>query len=283
MGIIASCYQKLNMLQFGGAANLLNLGGTINYRFTDFGMPPHFTLQTKFVRIEIFDGTVFKDINEVGLGWTLEDDDFEWVPTTVGGNTFPVITIKMNVTGGYEINPNTFTFGNFNQARLTLFDNLNTGGIGTFQANLINTVQEAFPMIPSGNAICYTFTPFSYNISSILDGLCSSNMNINFRLPAGSPHAGYFPPNWNVQQSLSNNGSRIDNFNIPNSTWCDQCLNVVAPHYLPDPVPCGCMEIEVMISIAPCSNSPSGCPTLELAFPIEVCCDCDVRLAPPND
>lgn len=282
-GAIANCYQFLEFDPFAGTRNLLNLNGSIDFRFTDFGSPPHFSLTTEVVRIQVLDGGIFKDITDLGLGLTLEDDDFEWIyDFEFEGATFPVIEVDGpdNDPNIPFINPNTFTLGSYTQVKFTYFnDQGGKDGENTF--DLINTAEEAFQMNPTGS--CYTFTPFSFDMSSILDGLCSPSITATLSVPPGSSGASYLPPNFSQITTLNSDGSGSNSFNIPNSTWCDQCIGAFAPYTLPDPVPCGCMDMTMTITIEPCNTAPSNCPDLELELDLEVCCSCDVRESPPND
>ncbi len=287
-GTFANCYQQYIIghddplhPENNDNPNFLNLGGTVQFFFTSL---QSYTLTTGYMRIEVQDAIGnWADITTVGLGQSLADTDYQWVTNTDGGETYPVIKIKNQNGSSYDINPNFFTLGNYKSVRLSTLGAINTTPTGSTKINLVNSVEEAFVMNPDDGANCYTFTPFSYNVNSILDNLCSPDIDIKFQLPSGSMNAGFFPPGWSVSKQLDNDGDGSDFFNTPNGTWCDQCIGVTAPYNAPNPVPCGCLNFEVVISIEPCNNAPTDCEPLEMSFQIEVCCSCDVRETPPND
>ncbi|MFT4523659.1 MAG: hypothetical protein ACI8ZN_002614 [Bacteroidia bacterium] len=155
----------------GEKKNVLNLGGTAEFSFTDYGPPPHINLAPKFVRIQVLDPSsgVLVDITTLG-GLTLEYDNFEWVDKTVDGVTFPVMSMREGLIGpNYSVNPNKFTFGDVASAKLTTYSLIsNPEVLKTLDINLINTLEEAFDVKPSNDQTCYRYNPFNIDISTIL-------------------------------------------------------------------------------------------------------------------
>jgi hypothetical protein len=64
---------------------------------------------------------------------------------------------------------------------------------------------------------------------------------------------------------------------------CEDCYPLSAPHYYPNPVPCGCEEYNLEVTLTPCPTQL--CPPLLgiLNENVTICCSCDIRSTPPGE
>jgi hypothetical protein len=68
----------------------------------------------------------------------------------------------------------------------------------------------------------------------------------------------------------------------------DECFdpNLPIPIYSHNPISCGCITLNLEITLKPCNNMPSPpCEDkiLEMTYPFTLCCSCDIRQNEPND
>jgi hypothetical protein len=287
-GFIKNCYQKVDLSQQGVTFNFLNIGGAGVFNFGSDGMPPHTGFKTEFIRIQVMEygSSSYQDLYTLGGGLSLQDATFNWVNHTNNGLTFPVIEMKKYTQGmDYVINTNSFTFGSYQSVKLTIIEQSNSHDINL---NLFETLNEVITLVPSDGRTCFTFDPFSLDVSTILDGLCSgvgSGSSIKLTPSANSPILPYLTSPFPFIDEIGLSGLyKSDNSQlyIDNTTWCDQCINMVAEWYLPDPVPCGCADFDLEFTLYPCVGSSSNCPPIVLTKTIQICCSCDIRSTPPG-
>lgn len=283
-GFIENCYQRMDLGANDGTVNFLNLGGNGQFRFGQIGNPPHITLTTSFVRIEVSDiSGNYNDLFNLGGGLSLSDVNFDWVDYTYDGDTFPVIQIKNTQGGGsYTVNNNWFTFGNVPSARLTIFE---AGYPVSTDINFYNTLDEALTFQPGNNGSCYKFNEFNLNSITELDGLCNpiGGSTVNITPLPGSPIESYLQPNFSLTFEVFrfSDKSTASNAIINTGDWCDQCIGLGVPAG-PNPVPCGCADFTFTYTLLPCDGAPAECQPLTVTKTIQICCQCDIR-SPENN
>lgn len=268
-GFIAvhSCYQTV---VFDGPAKSFNMLESTKYKFS---YPATSTVD--YFRIQTYDANGFEltyDYN--GLVTT----DFPLAIHSTGG--FTVVTASTVVGGSQIFNQELFSFdSDVKSVLITPYHWTGTAPNETLDPSNytatfnLKTGAEAFSFEPTGNS-CYTFDNFATSYSNILDGFCgtlSAQVSIVPPVPAG----------WSpvFSQTIDLNGTT--DITTPTNYCLDECGNMTAPYYLPDPVPCECIDFKLDITVSPCTDMQSDCPDLDFSIDIEICCSCDVRENPP--
>lgn len=274
-GFLESCYQRIDFASSNSQTKFVFNDGTTNFNFGQIGSPSSgVNLRTDMIRIQVRDSNgLLVDLLNLGRGLSLSDSIFNWVWI---GDSVPLIEIKKDIgLPDYVVNTNSFTFGDTESATITTYSGMTINE--TVHISFINDLSSAFQTTPANSASCYKFNPFSMDFSTLLDDLCEG-VDIELSLPQNSPAASYFPPNY----SYTDNGifgpfsvEKTINIsdNIPFGNWChDACYNIGAPPG-PEPVPCGCVDFNLKITLKSCKN----CPDLDVNTTIPICCSCDIR------
>lgn len=279
---IQSCYHVLNPSNSNPTLNVLNTGGfKFNYS-NNAGARPD------YVKIVTYDKSgVFMGFNYHSMG--IADGTFHIAQHPVHGDLVAVM--------GYDVyedlwvkNNNTFTFPEGAESvEITTYHW--TGNVGqetldessyklTF--NLIDPSQ-AFSLDPTEQG-CFTFDNFTIGYSHILDGFCGYLSNPKLSIAPPPPTGSGWNANF-TQQLFFNTQTTINQPHWQGGTsWCDDaCTGVTAPHYISDPVPCGCVDFDVTVELTPCPTADADCPIVEIKLPISICCDCDVREISPQN
>ncbi len=281
-GFIESCYQKIDIASaVGNPKKVLNLNGQTTFKFGQTGNPSSgVNLITDKIRIQVLDANgIVGDLFNLGGGHSLSDGIFNWVWI---GDSIPLIEIKKNIEGAdYIVNPNVFTFGNITGTIITTYDQNNTIR-ESINLEFVNNLEDAFAFSPGNSASCYTFDPFKMEFSTVLDNLCEG-VDVKLNIPFGSPASSFFSPNYSV--SFNDLFGRYSYFKTTNLTrtmnngnWCEQCNNIAA-EWVPEPVPCGCVDFDLHITLKSCKD----CPDLDLILSIPICCSCDIRSSLPQN
>ena len=136
--------------------------------------------------------------------------------------------------------------------------------------NFMN-LSEAFLLKPGNDESCLTFENFNVNLENSLDGFCGKTKASLWQVPPIKNAQNQIDP---IKVELGiNQEIEIEN------DWCNNCMDATANPSEPDPVPCGCTNFMMNITITPCQGHtmPDNCPSLEFQLPVTVCCVCDVR------
>lgn len=279
---LESCYHLLTPSNTNNTLNVLNVGA-FNFKFSNNAgaRPDH-------IRIKMFDDNgnfIGYNYHEIGLA----DDVFTVTQHPDHGVLVSVVGFDV-VNAKWVINQNKMLFPeNATTVEITAYHWTGDAGNQTLDPNNFKLrfnlfkAEDAFTLEPWEDD-CFTFDNFNMRYTHILDGFCGSLSNPIITLipppPSGS--------GWNEDFTQQVFFNTLTNINQPHwqggVSWCDDaCMDATAPHYITNPVTCGCVDFEVKVMLEPCPTGPADCPPVEIVLPLKICCDCDVRETAPQN
>ena len=256
-----------------GPSEIFNMLESSKYKF----VYPSVGSGVDYFRIQTFD----QDGYELSYDYSgLVTSEFPLATHSRGG--FDVVTASTVVGGNQIFNQEEFSFDtDVKSVLITPYHWTGSAPNQTldptnYSATLnIKTGAEAFGFEPT-NSTCYTFDNFATTYSNILDGFCGE---VSGEVSIVPP----VPPGWSSVFSQTFNIEGNTDISTPVDYCITTCGNATAHYYEPDPVPCGCIDFNLDITILPCDAMSEVCPNYNFSIAIEICCTCDVRENPPGN
>lgn len=144
-----------------------------------------------------------------------------------------------------------------------------------------NDIIEIKPTEENG---CFTFDNFKFKSDINVEGLCVSPF-YKLKYPNLVYNNNILPIDVLPYNNMLN--SPIYNINKPSANYCLDLITttILPPGNYPNPVPLGCIEFDMEITLLPCEyyESDPNCPPLVLNKKINICCSCDIRPSNPNN
>ena len=277
---LQTCFQ---LLEFDGLNQNKNILRSSSYQFL---YTANAAVNPDYWRIEVYDvNGLPMTTNYVDMGL---DDGLFWPVINVPG-IGKIVKAQRESNGEWITNNEVFHFdGDVEYVTITSIQYKefppNSGNwIYQEESNYLHlSMKEAGEVIDLRNNSgegCYTFSNFNFalTISESLEGFCGSFGEVcleltQYPLPVHSP---YPYKRCAMLTENPNNLFAFDDFCMEN------CGDAIAPYYIQDPVPCGCMKFSLSAIIEPCIEAPEDCESAEILFDLNICCDCDVRIIPP--
>lgn len=279
---LSSCYHVLTPSNANPTLNVLNVG---EFKFNYSNNPG---AKPDFIRIQLFnrDG-LFIGYDYDGIG--ISNNDFPIISHPDYGQIVSVQRYD-DLSKKWLVNSNVVTWsGEIGRVEISSLHWTGDGGNKTLdkstkklKLNLVS-IEDAFTL-KSNNDDCFTFDNFNMSYLHNLDGFCGTLSNPLLKIAPPPPTGS----GWNSEFSQQLPLNTIQKINQPEwdggISWCDdQCTDIIAPHYVVDPVACGCVDFNVKLQMRPCPHADYNCPDIEIELPIVICCDCDVRETGPKN